>query len=306
MKRLIAFAAVGAVAVFVVFVINQTAQVVGLASTIDPRLGKFVLVTLCAIYAVALLVPAVLIARLPRPLGDPPPVDSPEHAAYVAALRGRLAGNPLLKGFAVDDVPAALRRLDRHAEGQIKRTAATVFVTTAVSQNGRLDALMVLGIQSRLIWRIAHVYYQRPTMRDLARLYGEVAVSVFLVSEIDDLDLSQQIQPVIQAALGGSVAGMVPGLAAVSTLVVQSMLEGTANAYLTLRVGAICQQSCAALAPFDARIARRSASVTAAALLGGIVKDSSVSVVTAITEAAKRTGSATLQRWNPFTKATAE
>lgn len=134
----------------------------------------------------------------------------------------------------------------------------------------------------------------------MLKLYGNIAATVFLASELEDLDLSQQIQPVIQAALGGSVAGMVPGLAAVSTIVMQSMLEGTANAYLTLRVGAICQQYCGALSPFDAKRARRSASVTAAAMLGGIVTESAGSVVNAIVEAAKRAGTATVSRWNPF------
>lgn len=303
MKRLVWLAALGAIALFLVFLVNQTAQVVSLASTIHPLFGRGVLIALLLIYAVTLIVPAVLIARLPRALGAPPPAGSAGHAVYWETLRTRLAANPLLRGEDLADVARAVRILDERAAAEIRRTAATVFVTTAISQNGRLDALMVLGVQSKLVWRIAHIYHQRPVWRELARLYGHVAVSVFLVSEIDDLELSQQIQPVVQAALGGSVAAMVPGLAAVSTLVLQSILEGTANAYLTLRVGAICQESCGALAPFDARRARRSASVKAAGWLGAIVKDSAGSVVDAIANAARRSGASAWERLSPFSKA---
>lgn len=299
----------GLVALVAIVVVNQTAQLVSLAQTVDPLLGRVVLFALLALYGLTLVVPVALLWRLPRPLGEVPAVDSPEHAAYVEAFRQRLARNPLLVGVSLegrDGLSDGLRTLDKHAVDHIKKTAATVFVTTAVSQNGRLDAIMVLAIQAKLVWRLANLYQQRPGPRELLKLYGNVAATVFLASEIEDLDLSQQIQPVIQAALGGSVAGMVPGLAAISTIVLQSMLEGTANAYLTLRVGAICEQYCSGLSPFDAKRARRAASVTAAAMLGGIVSDSAGSVVSAIADAAKRAGTATVSRWNPFRAASAE
>ena len=53
---------------FVVFVVNQTAQVVQLASTFDPAAGRVVLIGLVGAYAVLLAVPVVMVVRLPRPL----------------------------------------------------------------------------------------------------------------------------------------------------------------------------------------------------------------------------------------------
>ena len=85
-------------------------------------------------------------------------------------------------------IESALKVPDAKADDIIKRTASTLFVTTAVSQNGRLDALMVLADQTRLIWQVAHIYNQRPTLRDFGRLYANVGATLFAASELEDLD----------------------------------------------------------------------------------------------------------------------
>ena len=82
--------------------------------------------------------------------------------------------------------------------------ATTVFLTTAVSQSGRLDALLVLAAQSRMVWRVAHLYYQRPSVRELIHLYANVAATSFVAGELDDLELHQMIQPVVAGTVGAS------------------------------------------------------------------------------------------------------
>jgi len=146
-----------------------------------------------------------------------------------------------------------------------------------------------------MVWQIAHVYYQRPSLRELMRLYANVAGTTLLVSEIEDLDISEQVEPVITAALGGSLAGAVPGVSLVAGIITDSILEGTANAYLTLRVGSVCRQYCAPLVAVQRKAARRSASIEAAALLGSIVLQSAGAVSKAVAEAAKKAGAGT---WN--------
>ncbi len=175
-----------------------------------------------------------------------------EVPAYLRRLGARLAANPdLICAGALNNrtsIESALKVLDAKADDVIKRTASTLFVTTAVSQNGDLDALMVLGEQTRLIWRVAHIYNQRPTLRDFGRLYANVGATLFAASEIEDLDIRDQIEPVIKAAVGHSMAhltaSLVPGISSVASIVMKSVLDGTANAYLTLRVGIICQSYC--------------------------------------------------------------
>jgi hypothetical protein len=282
-----------------VFVTSQTAQVVALASTVSPAFGRAVLVALLVVYAGLALVPVVLFLRLPRALRPPADDRSPAFHAYLAEIGARLARHPDLLGLAVPPgdraaVEAALDRLDTRAEAMIRSTATTVFLSTAISQNGRLDALMVLVAQSRLVWRLAHLYYQRPSLRDLAVLYANVAATVFLVSELEDMDIDQQVEPVVASALAGSMVSLVPGASLVASVIVQSILDGAANAFLTLRIGVMCQRYCGSLTAVDRRGVRRFASARAARMLGGVVGASAGVVSRAVVRAAKRAGAGTV------------
>ena len=298
------------------FIVNQTAQAVALANTFHPTAGRIVLAALLIFYATAIAMPVMIWYRIPRALTLPESGEaSPE---YVQALEVRLRANPLITD-AMDSGKPGIEKAFRHIDGLsgvvIKKTAATLFVTTAISQNGQLDALMVLAAQTRMIWQITRMYNQRPSLQELVQIYAHVAVTVFVAAELEDLDIAEQVEPVITAAVGSSVVGMIPGASMVASIVTQSLIEGTANAYLTLRVGVICQNYCkSVLTPFDARRARRQASLTAASMLGAIVTASAGKVVKAILDAAKKSGSSTMDsavskirdvgtKLNPFSKA---
>ena len=293
--RLALFAGLTVLLCSVVFVINQTAQVVSLANTVSPTFGQIVLIGLLIAYAFVVAVPIVMIARLPKALRPPADESAPEFPIYLQQLGARLAANTYLAGADVQlsdraGIEAAIRILDAKASQVIKSTASTVFVSTAISQNGRLDAIMVLFAQSRMIWQVAHIYHQRPSLRELIQLYANVGATAFLVSEIEDLDINEQVEPVITTALGGSLAGLAPGMSMVATIVTQSILEGTANAYLSLRVGVIAQRYCASLTTLNRKGMRRYASVAAASMLGAIVSASAGVVTKAIVNAAKEAG----------------
>lgn len=282
-------------AAFVVLLINQTAQVVALADRVHPTFAAVVLWGLIGLYVLCGGVPVVLWLRLPKPLTPPEREDSTQFPAHLAALSRRLRGNPRLAGRPLatrEDLATALKLLDEQANRVIKASASQVFVTTAVSQNGSLDALIVLVAQSRLIWQVAHVYYQRPTVRDFLALYANVAGTAIVSSQLEDLDLTEQVQPVITSVLG-SVAGAIPGLQAATSLVMNSLVTGTANAFLTLRVGLIARSYCAALVLPERRTLRRLAVSQAAQMLGLIVKDCARRVGAAFVTASRaRTGDA--------------
>lgn len=277
------------VAAFAVFVVNQTVQVVGLADRVHPVLGTGVLWGLLLLYAACVLVPCVLLLRLPKALTPPESETSPGFEGHLKAMSVRLRGNPLLGGRPLSsrpDVEAAIRTLDRRADEIIRGTGSQVFITTAVSQNGSLDGLMVLLAQTRMLWQIARVYYQRPTVRELAFLYGNVASTAFVATQLDDLDLAEQVQPLVSGVLG-SAAGSVPGLQAASSLLVNSIVTGTANAFLTLRVGIIAKRYCGALILPEPRALRRLAVSQAAQMLGTIARDGARRVGGAFWAAAK-------------------
>lgn len=261
---------------FAVVVVNQTAQVVRLAADFHPKVGQVVLYALLSVYAVLLVVPLYLFLRLPRQLVPPAGQDGPEYVAFLNSLRKRLRSNPLLRGAPLESqkkVEAAVSILDAETDRIAKRSAATIFLTTAISQNGSLDALFVLSAQTRLIWQIAFLYYQRPSPRDFLRLYGNVAATALVAGEIDDIDMEPAI-----TALFGSGAAAVPG----AHIVAASLVSGAANAFLTLRVAMIGKRYCNCLVKPNRRVLRRSATAEAAAMVPIIVKDGSVQLVKAV------------------------
>ena len=274
---------------FVLFVINQTAQVVDLASRASPLAGAVVFWLLIGLYSAVVVMTAVMILRLPKPLIPPVSEEAPEFPAHLKALRKRLSSNPLLRGEDLsgrEQIEQALAVLSRACDGIIQKSAATVFVSTAISQSGRLDAVFVLSTQWRMVWQIAKVYYQRPTLRDLGYLYSNVAATVFMASELDDIDVSEQVQPVISSTLS-AVSLTIPGMQAVTSILVTSVLTGAANAFLTLRVGIIAKRYCGSLVLAERKSIRRWAAAEAAKLLGSIVRQGTGRVSRALWEASK-------------------
>jgi hypothetical protein len=114
-----------------------------------------------------------------------------------------------------------------------------------------------------------------------------VAATAFVAAEIDDIDLSAQVQPVLTAILG-STAGAIPGLAPAATLFVNSVTTGAGNAFLTLRVGLITKQYCRALVHPERRPIKRAATLQATRMLGAIARDGAAGVAAAIWSRPKR------------------
>jgi hypothetical protein len=274
---------------FVIFMINQTAQIVALARDIHPVVGWVVLGSLLTLYLVLLAVPLFTYFRLPAPLEPPTVVEGPEFEKHLARLAKRLGSNARLREADLSNreaIEAAIGTLDTEATAVIKDAASQVFLSTAISQSGRLDTFVVLGANVRLVWRVARVYYQRPTLRDMWHLYANVAATAFMAGEVDDIDVSEQVQPIITSVLG-SLGTAVPGLQVASSVIVNSVLGGSTNAFLTLRIGAIAQQYSAPLVAADRRKIRRLAVARAAGLLGGIVSDGAKRVVTAVVKGSR-------------------
>ncbi|MBP6940730.1 MAG: DUF697 domain-containing protein [Syntrophorhabdaceae bacterium] len=271
-------------ALFVVFVINQSIQLVAFGDRIHPLVGDIVLWGLAVFYVLCVAVPLYLFATMPAPLVPPESEASAEFPGYLNKMAKRLSENPLVGKHIAgskEDVESALQILDRKADDAIKKAASYVFVTTAISQNGKLDAFFVLSVQSKLVLEVARIYYQRPTMRNLFYLYTNVAAMVLFASELEDMDLSEVIQPVLTGILG-SATGAIPGFQVASMIFVTSVISGSSNAFLTLRVGAITRQYCRSLVVPPKQAVRRFATLEATRMLGTIVADGAKKVSTAI------------------------
>lgn len=281
---------------FGVVVVNQTAGVVSLASEVHPMLGKGTLVVLLGSYGALIGVPVVLFFRLPKSLDPPKSEDDPDFDGHLDRLRTRLAANPIVTEpdlSSREHIQRAVGQLDQRADDLVKSTASVVFLSTAVSQNGQFDAMIVLAAQSRMVWQIAHLYHQRPTVRDMTRLYANVAVTAFAAGAIDEIDLNQQVQPILGSTLG-SAAGVIPGMQVAATVLVNSVMSGTANAYLTLRVGLIAKRYCGAIVVQPKPALRRAASAEAAKMLGAIVSSGTKTISGAIFGAVRDKGVQTI------------
>ncbi|MDR0225575.1 MAG: YcjF family protein [Burkholderiaceae bacterium] len=254
-------------------------QLAQAADRIHAGAGQPLFWTLLVLAAALLLYPLWLLLRLPRAMR--PPADPAQMPAYRAWLQAHLAAHPLpavQEPARQGDPDAALAALGVEAERMARETAAGVFVGTALIQNGRLDGLVVLGSQLRLVWRMAALYRLRPTPRQLWFLYSNVAGSLLVSGSLEELDYAEVVAPVISAA-APALAGAVPGMQGVSSLLVNSLANGAANALLTLRVGLITRAYCTPLSPPDAQAVGKSATLAAAGLLGSIVAEQGRRVV---------------------------
>jgi hypothetical protein len=266
-------------------VIAGLTSVVLLAERIHPVAGQFVLWSVCAAVGCLILYAAIEYARMPAVL-VPVAEDSPDYEPYIDALRARVRVNPKTRGQKIDTVEEleqALKKLSVEAESVVRSTASTVFLSTALMQNGRLDALIVLLTQIRMIWRVARIYVQRPSPRDLFRLYANVAGTAFVASSLESLDLGEMFAP-LATSLVPAIKGGIPGLSGISALLVRCISNGAANAFLTLRVGEVARRYCELVVETSPEAIRRSATADAVKHLGRIVRENGALVVTKVWE----------------------
>lgn len=265
--------------VFGVFLFNQTAQIVQSARSVNKVFGNGVMWGLTFTYFILLAIPFVLWFRLPKRMLPPATTQGETYDRFVLEFKKRLSRHPRLRGIPLEsktDIESALQTLDEHADDVVTSTASAVFLSTAVLQSGRLDVLVVLAAQTRLIWRIAHVYYQRPSLRDFAQLYANVASTALVAAGIEDIDMD-----VLVGTIFGSTVAAIPGM----HLLASSVLSGSANAFLTLRVGMITKEYCRCTTRVEKKGLRRAATLKAAKLLGSIVKDGTVKLSKAVVNA---------------------
>jgi hypothetical protein len=233
---------------------------------------------------------AIAYAKLPSALIPPEETSGPKHDAYLEALRLRLAVNPRTRGMPVSteaELESALEILSIEADTVVRRTASTVFLSTALMQNGRLDALILLFTQIQMVTRVARVYVQRPSPRELIRLYLNVAGTAFIASGLESLDLGEMVAPLATSVVPALKGGL-PGLSGISTLLVKCVSNGAANAFLTLRVGEVARRYCELTSRTSPELIRKSATASAVQHLGRIVRENGALVVRKIWESTGR------------------
>ena len=262
-------------------IIAGAASLISLADRIHPVAGTIVFWAVCLAAGFFALYCAIAYARLPPALIPPEERSGPKHEAYLEALRIRLAANPRTRDLPIvtkEEIEKAVGHLSAQADLVVRRTASTVFLSTALMQNGRLDGLIVLFTQIQMVGRIARIYVQRPSPRELVRLYANVAGTAFIASGLESLDLGEMVAP-LAVSVVPALKGGIPGLSGISALLVKCVSNGAANAFLTLRVGEVARRYCELTSRCPAELIRKSATAAAVQHLGRIVRENGALVV---------------------------
>jgi len=271
-------------------IVAGVTSLISLAERIHPLAGSIVFWTLVLAAGFFALYCVVAYARLPAALIPPEEEFGPKHDTYLEALRVRLAANPRMRGNSLtteDEIENAIGVLSAEADAVVRRTASTVFLSTALMQNGRLDALILLFTQIQMVGRVARVYLQRPSPRELIRLYLNVAGTAFISSGLESLDLGEMVAPLATSVVP-ALKGGIPGLSGISALLVRCVSNGAANAFLTLRVGEVARRYCELTSRTSPELIRKSATAAAVQHLGRIVRENGALVVRKIWEATGR------------------
>lgn len=305
-KKIILFSSIVLGLVFLVFILNQFVSLYDLLYRVNSVLALFV-VGLLALIIVYLLIKMFFLWRRSAKLVILPdnPSEEEKEAYYQATLKF-LKKNKNLKSINFDDenlsqaelVDLGFKELDTLSNPIIQATASQVFLSTAISQNGSLDSIAVLITLVRMVWQLASLYQTRPTLKSMGKLYMQVASVVFMARTLEDSDLIEtQIEPLITTILGESIASAIPGMIPITNLVVSSLMEGSLNALLTLRVGIITQSYLGMEKPENRTFIQKHASLQALGHMGTILKVNGKLVVKAIAKATRNATANTAKRW---------
>src|SRR6266540_1135413 len=267
-------------------IVGGVTSLISLADRIHPVAGSVVFWTIVLAAGFFAFYCVIAYARLPAALIPPAETSGPKHEAYLQALRARLATNPRTRGLplvTLAEIEGAVGQLSNEADKVVRRTASTVFLSTALMQNGRLDGLVVLFTQIQMVNRVARVYVQRPSPRELIRLYANVAGTALIAGGLESLDLGEMIAPLATSVVP-ALKGGIPGLSGISALLVRCISNGAANAFLTLRVGEVARRYCALTSRCPAEVIRKSATAAAVQHLGRIVRENGALLVRKVWE----------------------
>lgn len=114
----------------------------------------------------------------------------------------------------------------------IIKNAKAVMLSTAISQNSKLDMYSVITLNLKMIKEIVEVSGFRPNMKNLSKLTIKVASTALIAEGIDSL----KIEDVLPTSTINSLSN-IPLLKPV----LSSVVSGMTNALMTIRIGLVCR-----------------------------------------------------------------
>lgn len=115
----------------------------------------------------------------------------------------------------------------------IFRHAKTVIITTAISQNGRLDFFATLTVNIRMIKEIVVTCGFRPNYKNLSKLTLRVMSTALIAEGLENIEFSE--------LLPASTQGFFRSIP-FARIVTDSIAQGIGNGILTLRIGIVTRK----------------------------------------------------------------
>ena len=122
------------------------------------------------------------------------------------------------------------RKIAPEIKSEIFKTARRVFLVTAASQNAVIDMLGVLSLNFMLIRKITELCGFRPNNLQIVRLYIRVLSMTVLAGVLESINIEGIVTKVAEGFISAPFAPLI-GVA------VSSIMQGTTNALLTVRLG---------------------------------------------------------------------
>ncbi len=292
LKYIIASISTFVIILFLITLINQLFGLIDIISRYSEFAAQIAFFSITALLITMLAAPLYYIVRLPSRLEYPTSDDEESITLYKKKLCRNLNKNKHIKASKmvvdVNNLGDALIILDKEARKEVNRISAIVFISTAISQSGKLDSFVVLTLLIKMVWKVAHIYNQRPAVTDLINLYANVAGTTLIAGSIQEIDMSEQMEPVIAELLGSTALSAVPGLSQITEFGFKCVMEGSINAFLALRMGEVTIGYSNSITNPDRKLIRRSATIKAINSLRIIVKDNGKDVLNALFSATKK------------------
>jgi hypothetical protein len=146
-------------------------------------------------------------------------------------LKDALKSNP-------EDLKLALNQVfNQHVKKSmnqvIRKNAKTVMLSTAISQNGRLDFFTVVVVNLKMIKELVVMCGFRPSMSHLAKLTINVFTTALIAEGLENMDITE-LMPTSTVNTLSEIPFIKP--------VLSSVTQGISNALLTLRIGIVTRK----------------------------------------------------------------
>ncbi len=115
-------------------------------------------------------------------------------------------------------------------DAEVEDTSSLVLLTTAISQNGILDAVSIMYYNIRMIKRIIVIAGFRPTIIQLIKMIRDIFITAFIFNTIEEINPEEMLEDVLDASgekLFGKIISKISG----------SFIQGCFSAYITLKIG---------------------------------------------------------------------